>query len=325
MIPAKLKKGDEIRIIAPSSSFQVLKSEQIKTSEGRLKELGFKVTYGKHLDEMDEFDSSSIESRISDLHDAFSDQNVKAVLCTIGGFNVNQLLKYIDYDQIRNNPKIFCGYSDITAIATAMYVKAGLITYSGPGFASFSMQKGFEYTMEYFVKCLTEEKAFTAEPSEMWSDDLWFHDQENREFINNEGPMIINEGKSEGTIIGGNLCTLNLLQGTEYMPSLKDSILFIEDDYEVHPKTFDRDLQSLLHLPDSDGIKAVLIGRFQKETNMSDSLLRKIISSKKELHGIPVIANVNFGHVSPIFTFPIGGTAKVEAEGGRFTLKIVRH
>jgi len=102
MIPEKLKQGDEIRIIAPSRSLALLSQENKDLATKKLEELGFKVTFGFNVDEKDEFISSSIESRVKDIHDAFSDKNVKAILTVIGGFNCNQLLSYLDYDLIKN-------------------------------------------------------------------------------------------------------------------------------------------------------------------------------------------------------------------------------
>lgn len=210
------------------------------------------MTYGKNVSEMDEFQSSSIESRISDLHDAFSDPNVKAIFSVVGGFNSNQLLDYIDYDLIRNNPKIFCGFSDITAIATAITSQTELVTYSGPHFSTWAMLKEFDYNLEHFRKCLVEDGPFTIEHSKSWSDDAWFMDQENRGVVEDEKYWVIHEGKAEGRIVGGNLCTFNLLHGTIYMPSLENTILFIEDDEIVGNWTkqeFERNLQSLIHQP----------------------------------------------------------------------------
>jgi muramoyltetrapeptide carboxypeptidase len=325
MIPAKLQKGDEVRVISPSTSLSVLSEEQRKYACEKLQQLGFHVTFSKHAEEMDEFLSSSIESRIEDLHEAFLNPDVKGILTTLGGFNVNQLLKYIDYDIIKQNPKVLCGYSDITALSNAIYKKTGLVTYSGPHFSTFGMKKGIEYTVEYFEKCVMKERPLAVEHSDTWSDDAWYIDQENRTFIKNEGPLVIQEGECEGTILGGNLCTLNLLQGTEYMPILKNAILFLEDDYAVCPRTFDRDLQSLLHMPDADGIKGIVIGRFQKASQISDELLTKIIKTKREIAHIPVVANLNFGHTTPSFTFPIGGRAKLLAVKGQTKLTITEH
>jgi muramoyltetrapeptide carboxypeptidase LdcA involved in peptidoglycan recycling len=309
--PDKLKVGDEIRIIAPSRSIKLLSQETKDIANKRFMKLGFKLSFGKHINESDEFISSSIQSRVDDLHEAFSSKNVKAIITVIGGFNSNQLLKYINWELIKNNPKIFLGFSDITALNNAIFTKTGLVTYSGPHYSSFGQKLHFEYTLEYFKNCLMSDKLLEIEPSKQWSDDEWYIDQNKRELIDNPGYLIINEGKSEGTILGANLCTFNLLQGTEYFPDLTDSILFLEDDYETVPHTFDRDLQSLIHLPNFNKVRGLVIGRFQKKSKMSDELLKKIIKTKKELDSIPVIAGVDFGHSDPKITFPIGGTVKL--------------
>jgi len=94
IIPAKLKQGDEIRIIAPSKSLSLLSDELIKLAIEKIKNEGFKVTFSKNCKQKDIFNSSSIKSRVEDLHDAFSDKNVKAIFTAIGGYNSNQLLKY---------------------------------------------------------------------------------------------------------------------------------------------------------------------------------------------------------------------------------------
>lgn len=106
-------------------------------------------------------------------------------------------------------------------------------------------------------------------------------DQENRRFYPNNGPVVIQEGYAEGTLIGGNLCTLNLLQGTEYFPETEHTILLIEDDYMSDIHMFDRDLQSLIHLPAFSHVKAILIGRFQKASNVSIDLVKAMIETKK--------------------------------------------
>ena len=325
MIPQKLKKGDEIRLISPSSSLSIISQGMRKIAINRLTGLGFKVTFSEHVEESNEFNSSSIKSRVDDLHAAFKDKNVKGILTTIGGFNSNQLLTYLDYDLIKKNPKVLCGYSDITALQNAIYKKTGLVTYSGPHFSTFGMLKGFEYTQEYFTKCLMQDKPFEILPSKEWSDDEWYRDQNNRKFVKNNGFKAINYGKAEGTLIGANLCTFNLLQGTDYMPNLKDKILFIEDDEESKPQHFDRDLQSLIHQSGFEGVKGLVIGRFQNASKISYELLTKIIKTKKELDHIPVVYGLDFGHTSPYLTFPIGGTISIYAKGTNTKIEILKH
>lgn len=178
-----LKVGDEVRIIAPALSLKIISDENIQHAIKTIEALGLKVTFGKNVNEIDMMGSSSIASRIEDLHEAFADKNVKAILTVIGGFNSNQLLSYIDYDLIKKNPKIFCGYSDITALQNAIYCKAGLVTYSGLHFSTFSMKKGFEYSSAYFKKIFFEKNAIKVFPSDKWSDDAWFLDQENRHLL----------------------------------------------------------------------------------------------------------------------------------------------
>lgn len=326
MIPEKLKAGDEVRVIAPSRSMVILGEDCKKIATQRLEALGLKVTFGKYVMEADEdYLCTSVEHRAEDLNEAFRDKKVKAILTVIGGFNSNQILDFIDYEAIKQNPKIFCGFSDITALSNAIYAKTGLVTYSGPHYSSFGMLKGFEYELEYFKKMFFQSEEFEIESSKEWSDDAWFIDQENREFISNEGMYIINEGKAEGDIVGGNLCTLNLLQGTEYMPNIEGKVLFLEDDgmaENAYLVTFDRDLQSLIHTKEFKNIKAIVLGRNQKGCNMTKEKWIKLIKNKPELKDIPVIAGADFGHTTPIFAFPIGGHAKLEVENGKIRLLI---
>ncbi|WP_409270370.1 S66 family peptidase [Neobacillus sp. SCS-31] len=322
MLSKRLAPGDQIRIIAPARSMDLIKEEQVKLAVGRLEGLGFRVTFGKNVHGHDEFFSSSIEQRIEDLHDAFADPSVAGILTVIGGYNSNQLLKYIDWDLIKENPKFFCGFSDITALSLAIYKKTGLITYTGPHFSSFGVKHGLEYTLSSFLDAATNDAPYEIEPSDVWSDDPWYRDQENRTFIKQNGFLQIQEGSAQGTLIGGNLCTMNLLQGTEFMPPLANSILFIEDDLESHALTFDRDLQSLLHQPGAEGIKGILIGRFQKDSHITEEAIIRIIQSKKELKGIPVIGNVNFGHTQPIATIPVGAIASISASGDGIKIEI---
>jgi muramoyltetrapeptide carboxypeptidase LdcA involved in peptidoglycan recycling len=323
--PQRIKRGDHIRVVAPAKSLKFISDQSKNEAIGRLEKLGFKLSFGKHIDEIDEFNSSSIESRIEDLHDAFSDKKVDAILTVIGGYNSNQLLRYLDYDLIAQNPKIICGFSDITVLANAILAKTGMITYIGPHFSSWAMKYGFEYSQDFFEKCCMKSDSFEISPSEKWSDDQWYIDQEKRSFIANEGHWIINTGHATGRVVGGHIGSLNALQGTEYWPGLDDSILVLEECDEINPRFFDRELQSIIHQPDFNGVKGILIGRFQKETKMTQSLLNKIISEKRELKNMPIIANVNFGHTTPIVTLPIGGSLEISAKKGYTKILIIEH
>lgn len=322
--PEKLNRGDKVAVIAPARSLSIISEDNRKIAISALRRLGLEIEYGKHAEESDDFVSSPIESRLEDINWAYGNNEIKGMLTVIGGFNSNQLLRYLDYGLIKSNPKVLCGYSDITALGNAIYAKTGVITYSGPHFSSFGMKLGFEFTAEYFRKCVMSSEPFEVKTSHEWSDDSWYKDQENRHFIRNNGHQAINKGEARGTIVGGNLCTFNLLQGTEFMPSLEDSIVFLEDDDATNSSNFDRDLQSLIHQPGFDGVNGLVIGRFQKGSNITQQLLNKIIKSKRELDDMPVIFGADFGHTTPQITFPIGGTAEIVA-GNKSELKILEH
>lgn len=325
ILPKKLKRGDKIMVVAPSDSLNLISKETRLIADERFAKMGLKLSFAKNVEELDEFDSSSIKSRVSDLHEAFSDESVKGIFAVIGGFNCNQLLRYLDWDLIKSNPKVFIGYSDTTALQNAIYAKTGLITYSGPAYSTFGQKLHFDYTLEYFKKCVFDDKKFNILPSKSWSDDKWYQDQENRKLFKNDGWLAINAGKASGKIFGANICTFNLLQGTEYFPNISHSILFLEDDSESKMFHFDRDLQSLIHLPSFNTVKGIVIGRFQKASEIKTKHLVKAIKSKMELNHLPILANVDFGHTDPMITFPIGGEAQLAVSDKKSALEIIKH
>ena len=139
---------------------------------------------------------------------------------------------------------------------------------------------------------------------------------------------LINPGYATGTVIGGNLCTFNLLQGTEYFPDINNTIILMEEDNllgETSLVEFDRNLQSVIDCKSFSNVKGILIGRFQIGSKISIEQLKKVIKSKNELTNIPVIANIDFGHTTPIVTLPIGGTASIEAENDKVKITILEH
>ena len=314
IIPARLRPGDEIRVIAPASGIKIIGRECREIARRRVEEMGLAVSYGTNaVDEnWDAGGSTTVEKRTADIAEAFADPKVKAVFTMIGGNNSNQLLDFVDYRLIAENPKILCGFSDITALANAIYAKTGLVTYSGPHFSTFGMLKGIDYTIEYFKKCLFQNEPFELHPAAEWSDDPWYRDQENRKFVKNEGYWQIASGAAEGRLVGGNLGLLDELKGTPYFPDIRDSVLFLEHCAEHEVWTFNRNLQALSLHPDFASVRAVVFGRFEPENQMNRPLLERILGAKKELAGKPVIANVDFGHTTPIVTFPVGGRCRIE-------------
>ena len=315
IIPQKLQKGDKIMVVASSRGLKLIGKETRDIAIERFKEMGLTVEFAPNTNDenFDMMGSASIDKRVEDLMYAFKDKSVKAIFTVIGGFNVNQIISHLDYDVIKNNPKIISGFSDITALLGAINARTGLEVYYGPHFSSLGMKKGCEYTLDYLKKILFSDDEIDISSSQEWSDDAWFLDQENRDFIPNEGYWIIHNGNAKGKIVGGNLCTYNLLLGTQYRPTFnEDTILFIEDDEMSYAQEFDRDLQALCYQEDFKNVKALIIGRFQKKSAITREKLEFIINNKPELKNIPVIANVDFGHTTPIMTIPLGGYAELK-------------
>ncbi|MCS6961622.1 MAG: LD-carboxypeptidase [Deltaproteobacteria bacterium] len=302
-----------VRVIAPSRSLRIISQEVRQLAVQRLASLNLKVEFSKNCEAENYFlDSAPVDKRLEDLVSAVMDEQVDLIMSSIGGLTSIELLNKFDFSLLKNKPKKICGFSDITILLNSIFAKTGLKTYLGPHFSTFGMLKGIEYIENYFIKCVIKEEPFIWEPSEYWSDDKWYLDQQGRTFHKNEGPWILNPGQSEGIIIGGNLICLCALLGTEFMPDLTGTILIAELDEESRPDLFFfRLLYSIFLQPNAEKIKGLLIGRFQKNFGISRSELEKMIKALPLQQNIPVIANLDFGHTTPFVTLPVGGRIEI--------------
>ena len=326
VVPPKLRPGDTVRVVAPARSrAMIMEHDNTRWIDERFAAMGLTLTFGEHVDDDDQFRSGSIEHRVADLHAAFADPAVAGILTVIGGFNSNELLPHLDFDLISANPKVFCGYSDITALQNAILARAGLVTYSGPHWSSWGMRDHFEPTGDWFRAAVTDSAPIVVEPAQAWTDDPWFADQDTRAPVSNEGWWALHPGQAAGRIVGGNLSTLALLQGTAYLPSLDGALLFLEDDLESDAAHVARHLTSLLQLPDADGVTGLVLGRFQGGSGVTRAALDEIVARQPALRGKPVLAGVDFGHTSPLLTFPVGGEAELVVGEDASSLTITRH
>jgi len=324
LYPSTLQSGDTVMVIAPSSPSTYIRENVMQVAKQRFDELGLKVVFAPNF-HSDLFISTpeSIKQRVDDIHTAFADKNVKGIFTILGGHHCNQLLDLLDFDLIKNNPKVFCGFSDITALNNAILAQTGLVTFCGPHYSSFGMLHGFEFTMDAFTQAIMSDKEFDISVSPEWSDDPWYRDQDNRTFIKNAGAPVMHTGAAHGNLIGGNLSTFALLQGTKYMPSdFDDIVLFVEDDSESSEDTFIRQLNGVLMQDFANKIRGVLVGRFQKETNPNISTIYQTI--KNRLLNVPVIMDLDFGHTTPLLTIPTGARCEINAKDNEFEITISR-
>lgn len=311
----KLKKGDHIRVLSPSSS--IIRTGGLEANRAAietLEELGFTLSFSENYLEDDRIHSASIKSRVDDIHQAFLDGSVDAILATIGGFNSNEILPYLDYDLIARHPKVICGYSDTTALLTAIYTKTGQYTYLGPSFTSFKMKDLQDYQSKAWLEAMTKTE-YSLVPSEKWGSNPWYDPEAVLHFEKTQW-KVYHEGVASGTLIGGNLSTFGLLRGTPYAPQVDDYVLLVEEAEEDDWSEFERNFAAILQAYPNP--KAVLIGRFPKECQMTEDLLLFILEKHPILKTIPVLYDLDFAHTQPLFTVTIGAQVTLDTK----TLKI---
>ena len=307
----RLKKGDHIRVVSPSSSIESIGGfEANVAAKKKLEALGFRLSFSEHYFENDIFDSAPIASRVADLEAAFANETVDAILTTIGGFNCNELLPYLDFDLIAQNPKIFCGYSDTTALLNAIYAKTGIQTYMGPSYSSFKMREGQDYQTQAWLNAVTQD-TYQLTPSLEWSSDAWYLPNAPRTFYPTEW-KVYNPGQASGIAIGGNISTLNLLTGTEFAPRPDKYVLFLEEAEDDDNLIIARHLTALLQTYPNP--QAVVFGRFPKETKLTEEILLTILDKHPILKKVPVLYDLDFAHTQPLFTITIGGQVEIDTK-----------
>lgn len=329
-IPPKLIEGDEIRVLAISRSLGgVVRPDEfterdIKFAVGRLESLGLKVSFGRHVYECNAHLTASSQHRLEDFHEALSDPSVKGILAVTGGIGAIQLLDGLDYDRLAQHPKIICGYSDIAYVCNAIYARAGVTTYYGPNFTSFMMRTGADYTLRGFRACLFGNSPIAVQPADRWSDDAWHKDQVHRTTYVNEGLWPIQSGEAEGLILGGSYGCLNMLQGTPYFPSLDEAILFLEHPAQGKATLMglDSGLRALSYQPDFRGVRGIVLGRFAQSGQVTRENLTALIGAIPALTHLPVAANCDFGHTTPILTLPIGGRGIVQVASNNVSIML---
>lgn len=176
-------------------------------------------------------------------------------------------------------------------------------------FAMLAASKLCDYSFDYMRQSFFSGEKIDINPSEFYIDSEW-----DSQVIVNEGYWSTNEGEFEGRSFGGNFLTFNLTMGSEFMPDISDSVIFMEANSKLDFKDVQNQLQAILNQTNSHKIKGLLIGRFQKDTGMTRDLLNQMIRIKKELQEVPVAANVDFGYTAPMTTLPIGGKIKLQVQ-----------
>ena len=289
IIPNKLKKGDTIGVVAPSNPIVGDNIEEIMKAKEKVEKDDFKIEFSKNLFSNTCGYSSTAKEKAQDINYMFSNKNIKMIWCAKGGENSNSTFEYLDYDLIEKNPKIICGYSDITSITNIITAKTGLVTFSGTNFKTIA----------------TDETDFS------YNEALKRFVDGNLDLGTPEDYKVLNEGIAEGELIGGNLSlTRGLVEG-KYKIDFRDKILFLEElGFETGPAMASNYLYYMKQNGVFDKIKGLWIGSYDHESNISlEKIVLDVIGDK---YNFPIIKSDNFGHIEQKIVIPIGTKAKID-------------
>lgn len=284
----RLKKGDTIGVIAPSSPIDKDDLEAINNSVLLMEGTGLKVKFAKNTFKRTLGYSATPQEKAEDINEMYADKEVKLIFSVSGGFNSNSVFDYLDYDIIKNNPKPLCGFSDSTSLENIIYEKTGVITFNGPTFkslTSWATPYAYEEAMKRFMNM----------DMQLGTDD--------DEYIT------IKEGTAEGILVGGNLSLVNELSAGKYCIDFTDKILFIEEFcMESPPEALSNYLYNLKQNGVFDKIKGIWVGNYEGSVPLEKVLLDVL----EDKYDFPIIKSNNFGHTEKKTVIPVGGKARID-------------
>lgn len=288
MIPEKLKKGDIIGLISPSDVITKDDLEVINQSICLMESTGFQIKFAKHALANTLGYGATAREKAEDINEMFQDKEVKAIFCISGGFSSNTTFDYLDYDRMKLNPKIICGFSDATSLLNVIYSKTGLVTFHGPTFKSLTSWQT-EYGYQEIIKRFVEGGQKVGQAGEEY--------------------QVIQKGVAKGILVGGNLSLVNEMVCGKYAIDFTDKILFLEELFLQTPPALVSNY--LYHLKQNgvfDKIKGIWLGNYDGSVSIEQILLDTLEGETK----FPIIKSNNFGHIDKKTVIPIGTMAKID-------------
>lgn len=301
--PARLKKGDTVGLISPAGI--VYHTDEFTIVRESMEALELRVKEGQYMRSRYGYLAGTDEERASDVNAMFADTEVDAILCVRGGWGSSRILPLLDYDMIRENPKIMIGYSDITALLNAIHAKTGLITFHGPvGRSAWN-----SFTRGYFQSILFDGETITMNnPTAIGNNLTQVRDR----------VITINPGKASGRLLGGNLTVLTAMMGSEYLPDWNDAILFLEDVGEDIYRV-DRMITQLKLNGVLDNIGGFVFGKCTEcgpGDGFSSLTMEEVFNDHIRPLNIPSWQGSMIGHINNMFTIPVGLNAEIDANAG---------
>lgn len=292
IIPSKLEKGDIIGVVAPSNPIVGENIEEVERARKIVEESGFKVKFSKNLFSNTNEYSSTAKEKAEDINSMFADRQVKMIWCAKGGENSNSVFQYLDYEVISKNPKIICGYSDITSLTNIITAKTGLVTFSGTNFKTIATDET-DYSYKEAIKRFAEGSLEIGKTT--------------------FGYKTIKEGQIEAELIGGNLSLTRGLAEGKYKVNFENKILFLEElGFETSPALASNYLYYMKQNGVFDKIKGLWIGNYEHESKVS--LEKIILDVLGDDIKFPIIKSNNFGHIEEKTVIPIGTKARIDTK-----------
>lgn len=296
--PPGLKKDDLIGIVAPAGP--LYNPEVLTRGVHVLNQMGFRTVLGKHVRERSGYLAGSDTQRLDDLMEMFARREVRAIVCLRGGYGSPRLLDRIDYNLIRRNPKIFIGFSDITALHLAILKYSGLVTFHGPMVTTDLGVHPTQFTRERLLQVVT----------------AGFGGGKIKNPPNGPQTVTITPGRATGELVGGNLTLITALLGTPFEIETRDRLLFIEEVGE-HPYRLDRMLSQLRLAGKLAAARGVIVGECLNCDHGSDGeafTLLQVLRERLGDLGIPCFYGLAIGHGTHRATLPLGVGATMDAD-----------
>lgn len=289
MLPQAIKRGDTIGVVAPSNPIVGKNIEELNKAKEIVEKDGFKVIFSKNIFLNTNGYTATAKEKAEDINEMFRNQDVKMIWCAKGGNNSNCVFEYLDYELIKKNPKIICGYSDITSLTNMIHEKTGLVTFSGTNFKTIATDEtdySYKEAINRFVNGSIE--------------------------IGKEktGYKTIKEGTAEGELVGGNLFLTRGMVCGKYSISFKDKILFLEElGIETEPAVINNFLYYMKQNGVFDEIKGLWLGNYEHESNIRlEEIVQEVLGDE---YSFPIIKSNNFGHCETKTVIPIGTRARI--------------
>ena len=290
IIPRKLNLGDTIGVVAPSNPIIGENIEELNKARKIIENKGFKVKFSKNIYSNTNIYSATAKEKAQDINDMFKDNEVKMIWCAKGGENSNSVFEYLDYELIKNNPKIICGYSDITSLTNIITAKTGLVTFSGTNFKTIATDET-NYSYYEVLKRFLDASLELGKKEEKY--------------------QTLKEGIAQGKLIGGNLSLTRGLVCGKYSIDFKDKILFLEElGFETGPALASNYIYYMKQNGVFDKIKGLWIGNYEHESGIT--LEKIILDVLEDKYNFPIIKSNNFGHTETKTVIPIGTKAKID-------------